>query len=95
PLIQPTREYLDKLTIPDIEICCSESDIQITKCVFTFDNWTLTTFDNCTKFIKRSPRIKDNIYCYLFENFENNDAYFESNKTYSFGNPDINLTGPW
>ncbi|RIB23223.1 hypothetical protein C2G38_2139864 [Gigaspora rosea] len=84
PLIQLTHEYLDKLSIPDLEICRSESDIQITKCVFTLDNWTSTTFDNCTKFIQRS-RVENNIYCYFFEN----------NYTYFFGNPDINLTGPW
>lgn len=89
PMIQLTHEYLDKLSIPDLEICCSESDIQITKCVFTLDNGTSTTsttFDNCTNFIQRS-RVENNIYCYLFEN--------NYTSTYFFGNPDINLTGPW
>ncbi|KAF0477824.1 hypothetical protein F8M41_024196 [Gigaspora margarita] len=86
PVIQLTHEYLDKLSIPDLEICCNESDIQITKYVFMLHNWTSTTFDNCTKFIQRS-RVENNIYCYLFEN--------NYTSTYFFGNPDINLTGPW
>ncbi|CAG8842965.1 4931_t:CDS:2, partial [Gigaspora margarita] len=69
-----------------LEICCNESDIQITKCVFMLHNWTSTTFDNCTKFIQRT-HIKNNIYCYLFEN--------NYTSTYFFGNPDINFMGPW
>ncbi|CAG8759099.1 33314_t:CDS:2, partial [Racocetra persica] len=84
PLIQLIREYLNRINIPDIEICCSESDSQITKCVFMFDNWTQTEFNNCTKYIQRF-RIENNIYCYLFEN----------NYTDFFGNPNTNLMGPW
>ncbi|CAG8832447.1 42810_t:CDS:2, partial [Gigaspora margarita] len=52
PVIQLTHEYLDKLSIPDLEIYGIESDIQITKCVFIFDNLSSTIFDNCTKFIQ-------------------------------------------
>ncbi|CAG8503713.1 4902_t:CDS:2 [Cetraspora pellucida] len=86
PLIQLTNEYLDKLGIPDIEICCSLSDIQITKCVFNLDDWTSIEYDNCTKYIQRSC-VEYNIYCYLFE----------TNYTDFFGNPDpnINVMGPW
>ncbi|CAG8730505.1 27008_t:CDS:2, partial [Dentiscutata erythropus] len=83
---QTVVRAFDKLSIPDIEICCSQSDVQITKCVFILDDWTNTTSNNCTDFIQHS-RIKDNIYCYLFE----------TNNTYFFGNPDSgnNLTRPW
>ncbi|CAG8545817.1 14069_t:CDS:2 [Cetraspora pellucida] len=66
-----------------MEICCLRSDIQITKCVFNLNN-TSIEYDNCTKYIQRS-RVRDNIYCYLFEN----------NHTDFFGNPDLNVTGPW
>ncbi|RIA86948.1 hypothetical protein C1645_855304 [Glomus cerebriforme] len=46
PLVQLTYETLDKLSIPDIEICGVWSDVEISKCVFTWNNYTNTTFYN-------------------------------------------------
>ncbi|KAF0477825.1 hypothetical protein F8M41_024196 [Gigaspora margarita] len=90
PVIQLTHEYLDKLSIPDLEICCNESDIQITKYVFMLHNWTSTTFDNCTKFIQRS-RVENNIYCYLFENNYTNNITNMTSKFLSVGDISVQL----
>ena len=73
-----------------MEICGSLSDIEISKCVFTWDTWNQSTFDNCAvnnvSFLStNSEHMKNNQYCYLFA----------TNDTYFYGNPDVNPKGPW
>ncbi|CAJ0910229.1 2004_t:CDS:10 [Entrophospora sp. SA101] len=47
PLIQITYEYLDKLSIPEIELCGDHSDIEISKCIFHWNNNENST-DGCS-----------------------------------------------
>ncbi|CAG8550793.1 14107_t:CDS:2 [Ambispora leptoticha] len=70
PIIQLSNELMDKLEVPDIEMCGYGSDIQITRCVFTYTDWTSDTLVNCSKkgfpYVYAGPRTIENNYCYLF-----------------------------
>ena len=66
----------------DVEICGQYSDVEISSCVFTWDDWSSTTFDGCSTFLYQT-HINDNNYCYLYAC----DEYF-------YGNPETN-NGPW
>ncbi|CAG8498073.1 919_t:CDS:2 [Acaulospora morrowiae] len=90
PLIQISYEYLERLSIPDIEICGSYSDVKISKCVFTWNDWSSTTFNNCAtedySFLTTdNDHTKDNQFCYLFS----------TNSTFFYGNADKKPKGPW
>ncbi|CAG8632245.1 7237_t:CDS:2, partial [Ambispora gerdemannii] len=73
PLLQVGREYLNTIQVPDIELCGYMSDIEISKCVFTWRDWTSSSFDLCydtnntMQYIYAGPRAEDSSsYCYLF-----------------------------
>ena len=73
-----------------MEICGSLSDIEISRCTFTWDDWNKTEFDGCAingvSFLStNSEHMKNNQYCYLFA----------TNDTYFYGNPETNPKGPW
>jgi hypothetical protein len=69
----------------DIEICGDWSDIEISKCVFTWEDLSLTTFDGCNEPFSRQRRIGEIKHCYLYS----------SNDTYVYGNNETNPKGPW
>ncbi|CAG8505470.1 2506_t:CDS:2 [Ambispora leptoticha] len=73
PLLQASLEYLDIIQVPDIEICGYMSDIEISKCVFTWRDWTTSSYDLCYNtneslpYIYAGPRPEtSSSYCYLF-----------------------------
>ncbi|CAH1767088.1 19862_t:CDS:2 [Entrophospora sp. SA101] len=93
PSIQISYEYLDRLSIPDIELCGDYSDIEISKCVFHWNNNENST-DGCssesrifesekvTLLNKNGEEIR---YCYTLRT---NSSYFFSDP----GNPSEGLS---
>lgn len=64
--------------IQDIEICGWNSDVEITRCDFTWNNWTRSEYPRCMRdkdfpYIYAGPRPDPNQYCYLFTT---NDTVF-------------------
>ena len=68
----------------DIEVCGLYSDIEISRCVFTWDDDSETTYVGCNEFLYQPVRIKDDTYCYLYAS----DNYF-------YGNTETKPKGPW
>ncbi|CAG8612361.1 11522_t:CDS:2 [Ambispora gerdemannii] len=72
PTIELSAERMTKIEVPDIEICGYGSDLRITKCAFTFTDWTSINLVNCSNegFLYVYPSSLNNPkninYCYLF-----------------------------
>ncbi|CAG8613334.1 1229_t:CDS:2 [Ambispora leptoticha] len=71
PVIQPAHEFLSTIDVPDIEICGWNSDIEIVRCDFTWQNWSATQYENCQtpdgfQYIYAGPRPDPTVFCYLF-----------------------------
>ncbi len=67
----------------DIEICGMWSEIEISKCVYMWDDFITTTFTNCDA-LSRQDKTKD--YCYVYTN---------NNATNFYGNNETNPKRPW
>src|SRR5438045_1562719 len=78
-----TNSHLCLRSHKDIEICGDLSDIEISKCVFTWNDWSSTVYDGCNEFFDRADK-KDLKYCYLYKG----DTYF-------YGNSEKNPEGTW
>ncbi|CAJ0910220.1 2001_t:CDS:2 [Entrophospora sp. SA101] len=79
PLIQISYEYLDKISIPEIELCGDNSDIEISKCIFNWSNNKTTDGCSSESRIFESEKIitkeDGDKYCYTLKA---DDSYFFS-----------------
>ncbi|GBC09119.1 hypothetical protein RclHR1_08610006 [Rhizophagus clarus] len=82
PLIQTSYETLPKMDIPAIEVCGVYSEIVISKCDFTWDDDSTTSYDGCNAFQHTTTKG----FCHIYTN---------DNATIFYGNSEENLKGPW
>ncbi|KAG9307831.1 hypothetical protein G9A89_023396 [Geosiphon pyriformis] len=85
PVIEIEQNYLDRIKVPDIEICGWGSDLYIKRCVFTFQNYSKVEHINCTSntginYIVKTPYNQPNNYCYQFST--ESKLYFSQSETY-------------
>src|SRR4051794_12189210 len=68
----------------DIEVCGLNSDVEMSRCDFTWDDDSMTTDFGCKELLYKPPRILDDTYCYLY-----------ASDTLFFGNSEMDIKGPW